>query len=89
MSLNVNSMLDAMNDETIGLYTKLMSAIDDNIVFKKNGVIINGKTVIPPKIVYVNERLAELKSRKQKLLLGQNTIIFSKYKKNLQLYNLI
>ncbi len=69
MSLNVNSMLDAMNDETIGLYTKLMSAIDDNIVFKKNGVIINGKTVIPPKIVYVNERLAELKARKQKLLL--------------------
>ncbi len=69
MSLNVNSMLDAMNDETIELYTKLMSAIDDNIVFKKNGVIINGKTVIPPKIVYVNERLAELKARKHKLLL--------------------
>lgn len=69
MSLDVNSMMEAVNSETIDLYKNLILSSDDNIVCKKNGIIVNNKIVIPPKIVYIKDHIHRLKQDKSKLLI--------------------
>ncbi len=78
MSLDAHSKIQLLNDEKIELYKKLLSS-DDKFIFKKNGLVINGKNIVPPRIIYVNDRLKQLKSDKCKLLIQYhdlyNTIV--------------
>lgn len=79
MSLDVNSMMEALNNETIDLYKKLLGLFDEKIICKKNGLVVNNKTIIPPKLVYINDYIHKLKQEKSSLLIEYydlyNTII--------------
>lgn len=69
MSLDVNSKIEALDHDKMVLYKNLILSMDDNIICKKNGLVINGKNLKPPHIIYVNDRVKELKTEKYKLLI--------------------